>query len=624
MEPGLVIKIRDIVLSTDDNHVRYCEQLKRYLEDNGFGVDEKQVIAWKDCFNFLKIQCALLDERAMEIPLLFEYMLPYEKGRRPDVIMLFENKVIVLEFKMTGKLSSASTEQALGYREDLKHFHSETAIKGMDVEGYLVWTVPKTYEKGEIKSIKILTESNFAEVIKESIKQIKPCVDVAKWYMAEYIVLPSMITAVNELFEKGKLPYIKNISDGDISVSLNKINGIIDIIKRENGKAAIVVDGVPGSGKTLVGLKTVYDQNKNEHKSMYLSGNGPLINVLQAQLSTGKSNLLDGKAYIKSMRAFKNEYIDKNNIPNQTIIVFDEAQRAWDSNKMNKPFNEIEGIINVCNSIHRKQGYVVLLCLYGGGQAIYKGEEKGLKLWDVVIDRYEGWNFYFSGKLAKELRRPDKVNRLSQLHLDTSIRNYFTDTSDWAESVVKRKGGNLNTQKAELRKIEIQNFRVRISRSFEEIKKVMPFIKHTQPNSKYGVLVSSYVETEELKKHSNQWIQSSYIRENDAAKWFNGQCEELRLAASEFLSQGLELEMPIVMFGGDYYLDHNEWKTDGKINAKNINKFDNFGQILENVYRVLLSRGRRGLILYIPNERKFHETYKRFKDMGIEDLVPQK
>lgn len=623
MEPGLVLTIGELAHSAEEQIKNYCNQLTSYLDNNGFPVGDDQVIAWMDCFTFLQKQFIIMDHSIYNVPLLFEYMLPFENGRRPDVIMLLKEKVIILEFKMTRGLGVAATDQALGYREDIKHFHRVTAIKEMKVESYLVWTSSEDSTVKEQKTIPILTKHNFASIIGQIMKELRPYETVEEWYLSEYVVLPNMMTAVNDLFQNGSLPYIKNIADSDIEKSIHKINEIIEKTKRDHGKTAIILDGVPGSGKTLVGLKTVYDHNVKEHNALYLSGNGPLVNVLQAQLSTGNFECKDGKAYIKSMRAFKNEYIDKLNAPEQTIIVFDEAQRAWDTNKMKKSFNEIEGIMGVCNTIHRNQGYVVLLCLYGGGQSIYKGEEKGLKLWDVAINRYGEWNYYFSSNLASDLQNVDKVNRLSTLHLDTSIRNYFIDTSPWIEAVIKRKGGNLNAQRAALTRIENQNFRVRITRDFEEIKSVMPRIKKTQPNSRYGMIVSSYVETDLLKRYSNRWIESSYIKENEAASWFMGKCEELHLAASEFLCQGLELEMPIVMFGGDYYLDQNEWKTDGRIHAKYSKQYDDYGQVLENVYRVLLSRGRKGLILYIPEDKKLNETYKRFKDMGVEDLVPK-
>ncbi len=451
--------------------------------------------------------------------------------------------------------------------------------------------------------------------------------NVDKWISSPYNPLPNILEATQKLFQTGELPYIKSIAEGDIAYAIKAVNKIVwDNESIDHKKKIVFVSGVPGSGKTLIGLKTVYDFNDLYYEktgktlgAIYLSGNGPLVNVLQAQLSTKTITGTEGKAYIRDMLSFKLEYLETNSIPDQKVIVFDEAQRAWDNEKMRKSYSEVEALLKMADKAYKKNGSITLLCLIGDGQAIHLGEEKGMDLWKQALESNPDWEVYFPEKYEGYFENIQNKNVINDLFLDVSIRNNFIDTSKWIEAILS---GDLNKAKVELEVMESKGYRIRVQQDFNKIVNLMEILNEEKPQEKYGLLVSSKANVfdYELKKFTNYRYSDSFVKVADAGKWYLDECKKLRKGASEFLIQGLEIEMPIVVFEGDYYLKNGKWIIDDAVYRKNTNKYKNIDEIIKNIYRVLLSRGRHGMILYIPPSNKMLETFEFFKSMGIQSF----
>lgn len=616
---GLIYKLNELKKL---NKKDIIDEIKEYTEAKGFIVEEGQIAAWDACIDFLNNQNELLNNTTYDITCIFEYFLPLEGGRRPDVIMLFDEKVIILEFKNKQNYTEDDISQAIGYREDLYHYHNFTRENNLEVESYLVLTKGNLSEN--INNFQILNKENFLEKI--DFKNLTPSnkSKAQEFINSEYEPLPDILSATYDLFKSGKLPHIQSISDGDIEKAYTQLKKIVfNNMTKNRGKNIVFISGVPGAGKTLVALKFLYNYNKyiqskntNEGGAIYLSGNGPLVNVIEAQIdeALGKEGL--GKAYIKGAIKFKREFMNNNKIPNYNVLLFDEAQRAWDEEKMNSGgISEPQALIDICDKIYKAKGDVTLVCFVGNGQSIHEGEEKGIKLWvEVLKDRID-YDIYLPDKFKEDFSEVKNLNIVNELHLDVSIRNNFIDISKFIESVLSC---NVFEARKELDHIKSKGFVIKVSRDFN---KCMEYVENLEnKNLKHGLLISSKVkgnDFENVKKALGKSNFTSYIDSREAGKWFLRDCNEMETAASEFACQGLEIDFPIVIFGGDYVVRNGKFDFDENKLGYHLKKYKNPKLIMENIYRVLLTRSRKGMILYVPDDKNLDETYDFLRSVGV-------
>lgn len=618
-QKGLIYKLSEI---NQNNKNQIIDKLINFLEEKDYEVGQGQIEAWKACIDFLIYQSTHLKHDNNPI-CIFEYFLPLEGGRRPDVIMLFKSKVLVLEFKNKSNFTEDDIMQTIGYREDLINYHKYIRDNDLSVESYLVLT--KGSDMGHINSIDILNKENFLE--KTNIDNLTALtVESANDFISsQYEPLPNILTATYDLFKKGKLPHIQSIEDGDIQKAYTQLKRIsYTNMTKNKGKNIIFISGVPGAGKTLVALKFLYNYNMyirknypNEQGAIYLSGNGPLVNVLQEQINRGMNNSRNGKAYIRGAKDFKDEYMNNTKVPNNNVILFDEAQRAWDADKMSKKgLTEPDVMIDICNKIYEKKKNVTLVCFVGEGQSIHEGEEKGLQLWVESLRKNGGYNIYLPPKFTSEFKNIDGVIEVEDLHLDVSIRNNFIDISKFIEAFLSCEE---NKARKELDFIKSKGYLIKVSRDFDACKKYVQTLDNKK--LKYGALISSKANINAMENFIHQENFESYISPKVAGKWFLEDCENFNIAASEFTCQGLEIDFPVVMFGGDYYIKNNKFilANDNSFKYK-VKKYNNPALIMENIYRVLLTRSRKGMILYIPKCDALDETYDFCKKVGIIDL----
>lgn len=598
--------------------------LTDFLEKYDFPVGELQQKSWRDTYRFLLDVFSPCKEQCKDLFIVFEYMLPLEKGRRPDVLLMLKEKVVVLEFKEKAQVLLDDIEQLIGYKEDLRKFHQVTFEKELEVKGYLV---PTKTDKSlpSIRGIEILNKAAFIERLNLLGMSFQLEDEVEEWVNSSYQPLPTVTKATLDLFQNGHLPYIKSIEEGAISKTVNFVKKRIhQNVIQDCKKDIIFVSGVPGAGKTLVALKTLYDYNsyqfqtcKRSLAAIYLSGNGPLVNVLQKQLEHIDFNESVGSTYIKGVFEFKREYLNTRNIPSFYTIFFDEAQRAWDEKKMGHyRISEPEGLLQVGEKIYEDKGYVTIVCFIGDGQAIHVGEEQGLSLWQEALRNHHGWRVFIPPAYTEDFIDVHFRGH-EELFLDTSIRSSFIDTSRWIEAVLS---GDISSAKQELMLMQEKGYRLRLSRNYETCKHYIEKKNEEYQDLTYGLLVSSRAYENQVRRYTHNSRYKSFMKDRDAGNWFLYDSKTWQQGATEFVCQGLELDFPLVCFGGDYYLEHGEWKIDPSIYAKNWQKFSDFSSIVKNIYRVLLSRARKGMVLYIPDEERFTETYEMLIGIGIDEI----
>ena len=290
-----------------------------------------QISAWENSINILHDRFKDLisvNQNSSKLTLIFEYILPREGGRRPDVVLLSKNNVLVFEFKDYNIIKKDHIDQVSAYSRDIKNYHHMS--HEMSVIPILIAT-KCVKETLEIKGVTVLNKNDFTSFVDSIIKNDEPHQNVINWINSNYLPLPSIIQAAKMIFKNEELPQIKTAQSAGIPETIKKIIEIAKITKEDSSNSLVLVTGVPGSGKTLVGLQLVYTlDNLHENiNGVFLSGNGPLVEVLKHALGKGS------KSFVQPVHNFLKEYGGNANLaPHENIWIYDEAQRAWDSEKV--------------------------------------------------------------------------------------------------------------------------------------------------------------------------------------------------------------------------------------------------------------------------------------------------
>lgn len=638
---ALKVKIKDII-SADKTQLDVWEkELKSYVnavmtEDNsdhaGNAVNRSQESVWMNCFKFIARTLTGLAATDQEYELIFEYSLPGTVHERPDVFLLTNSKAISLEFKKKDAPQIDSNKddvaQAIRYKEWLQNHHKETKDRALEVKSYLVCT-HKNAATGSLRGIDILTEDNFCDVIKQELSGESQCSFQDAWLSSSKTEMPDMLQAIEIMYREGRIPYISDVN----RTCLDKVLGYINDARENNKKILILINGVPGAGKTAVGQSIVYEENKNcEANAVYLSGNGPLVEVLQYQINQVGNNEHMGENAIQGMKEFKSTFFYKDTkVPEQSILIFDEAQRAWDAEKLGKGFTEPEGLFRVGERIFEERDYAVLIGLYGNGQVIYTGEEAGISLWEDALKEHDDWIVIAAEELANNLHGLDDRKIVdNDVFLPVSLRADFIDCSKWVEQAICRNHATAAQAKKELEELQNTSMRICVSRDFAKVRERAEEIDKDHPEWKYGMLISNFAEQDVIKKAMPGWVikgskyrpAANMVQNGEYGPWFAEKCRELEKACSVYGNQGLELDCPIVVFGGGYIRQNGQWVARGSrydYDVRSQNYLDT-DSIVENNFRVLLTRARKEMIILIPRDSMLDETYQYFVDMGMDEL----
>lgn len=400
----------------------FLESLKDFIQDHS----PEQVTAWTDCFYFLhnvfRQVSGTID--CLQWGLIFEYELPREGGRRPDVLLLVPGRLVVLEFKMKNILTVADAEQLTGYLRDLKGYHSSVSKYNLTVTGSVVLTKANGGTAIPIKQkgfYKISGEEGLYKFLLVcGKKQDRSSITNEQFLEGLYEPLPTILEAARLIMKNEPLPNIRRVNNTNIPNVINDIKEIVQTARESSTHHLVLVTGVPGAGKTLVGLQLAH----NELDSIYLSGNGPLVNVLQ--------DALNDRTLVQPLLSYKREYLNHGNIPLEHVIIFDEAQRAWDPEKMKKSFSEPDLIVEMAL---KEKEWSVVVGLIGEGQEIHEGEESGLPLWNHAIKNGE-WSVHSSENLQGCFPNSKGHTIKPSLNLTHSLRSHASiEWHKWVENL---------------------------------------------------------------------------------------------------------------------------------------------------------------------------------------------
>jgi len=565
-----------------------------------------QINAWKDEIKKLKVFFDSTTEYD-NYTIIFEYVIPYEQGRRPDVLIVSSKYLYILEFKQhLYGINPAYVDQVKNYALDFKGFHLESSNK--EILPILVMSNEKDLNQtnGNVKVVSIDKLDGALLKLKGDTPLTKEQVNA--FLNSKYEPNPNIISLALDIWENKEIPNIRKVNSSGIPQALEFINQISKL----NSHKLILVSGVPGSGKTYLGLKFVYDNAKVNGiaNSMYLTGNGPLEEVLHKLLSDQQN---EGKSFIRGALKVIGEYI-KSGKTNKSIhnYVFDEGQRAWDEEKMldkyqvNKTENEC--LIEMCDKLE----YATIVILVGDGQSIHKGEFSGVGQWDKAINKSSNkWEVYAPESYKKYFNNVNFIKE-DKLELTKSLRSKASlEYSNFVNDFLSNVKTDLNK---EFLKVN-NNYIFKITRNLDKAKKWMnDFYENTK--KEFGMVCSSKgnLGFEYFNKQRFGFGMKNY-------EYFTGKSNELVEPKDEFAVQGLELDGVIVCWDEDVKIKANRWDVKSYKQKSNNGKLElnpNNDEGRKNAYRVLLTRGRDCTILYIPKVSELDETFDFFKNLGAE------
>lgn len=589
----------------DENETEFIDKVKStFLDEHLVDLSDSQIHAWIDSFRVM--QSINLDSN---LSIIFEYVLPYESGRRPDIILLSNKQVLILEFKMKNQVKNEDIDQVKAYARDIREYHYESRDK--EVIPLLVLTRTKNLNEN-IDNITCVSDDQLQNVLDDVFQDNVVSCDVHYWIASKYEPLPTIVEAARTFMKNEELPNIRRVNSAGIPQAIENLKNLTEYA-RDNQKHIIsLVTGVPGAGKTYLGLQFVYDIETVG--SVYLSGNGPLVQVL--------TDALKSRNFVRNLHTVINEYrrtgahdFDKN------IIVFDEGQRAWDSQQMaakrKDNRSEPDIMIELCE---KRLDWCVLLILVGEGQEIYNGENSGISLWDAALKKgNEDWEIACPAKLDsyfKDHKLLDNIEKDS-FDLTVSLRSHLSGTV--SEFVNYLMAGEIEKASQLTDEIYSEGYNMYCTRNLDDAKNYCRERYDDEPNKQYGLIASS--KSSVLKDYGMQNDFKS-TRNVNVAKWFNApandsqSCCALSDVVTEFAIQGLELDMPIIGWETDMIWNGTKWQKF----RKNEPEDSDANTYRRNSYRVLLTRGRDGFIVFVPLVERLDSVYELLLDIGIKEL----
>lgn len=654
-------------------------------KNNSFDLVDLQRNAWLYEISFLKN--LLRDEKTGQI--IFEYSIP-RLGKRIDVILLLHGIVFVLEFKVgADEYCRQDLEQVWDYALDLKNFHE--ASSSLTIVPILVATNADNasnskevsqYNDHVFEPIFSNAES-LSQIITQFITEYAQEIDLSRWALSRYMPTPTIIQAASSLYLNHSVADITKTeaSGEDLQRTSEFVMSVIEHSRANREKSICFVTGVPGAGKTLVGLNIAVRQFEKRDLAVYLSGNQPLVAVLSEALARDKKrqeeernpgvryNLTEARRNVKSFIQIVHHYRDttlnklKQPIVNgileidpakvdkhkndgysevEHVAIFDEAQRAWTKTHLANWLSRKKGIANfpmsepefLIWSLNLREDWAVVVCLVGGGQEINTGEA-GIGEWLRAINaNFPDWNVFISdqltgkeyaeGELEDLLQANAHVMRNKNLHLAVSMRSFRAEQlSNFIHHMLD---GNVNQAQALLKTLK-SKYPIVITRDLDTAK--IWLRKQKRGTERYGIVVSS--QAQRLRP-----LAIDVRCKPDTVHWFLDDITDIRSslfledAASEFDVQGLELDWTCLVWDGDLRRKGKVWQnfTFKGNKWQNIRSEESRAYQI-NAYRVLLTRARQGMVICVPEGNpadatrlpEFYDgTYEYLKQIGLDEI----
>lgn len=620
------------------------------LAQEGFDTTTSNTFSWHQEIQDLQEAFRELASRAPDAEswaVLLEYVLPVV-GLRIDCILLAGDIIYVIEYKGGASTTSrAALQQAQDYASNLADFHEES-------RKHMAIPIALGHFKTEIGKNETVPTHGAAvsptglpalilEIQQACANRVAP-LDPDRWQNSRYFPVPTIIEAASAIYEDHDvkdLAFSRSGTDNLGKTQLAIINAIRDARQRQT-KTLILVTGVPGAGKTLAGLNAVQTLTRtldlSTEQAGFLSGNAPLVKVLQTALKRSAGSAARGRARsvnsrIREMHRFVRDTYADDRPPANRLIVFDEAQRAWTAQRNLKLFgrdaSEPEMILDIMG---RHEGWAAVVALVGGGQEIHAGEA-GLAAWGEALRTRLNWEVLTSpealdggtsvaGSRLFRAAPPESLVCTSHpdLHLAISKRSFETEvTAAWVNAFLRSD----NHLAASLATKGLPIFVTR------DIARARRWLRQGAVGRKRAGLVASSGAVR-LRAEGVEAPSFDFMRGVDYVRWFlepagdYRSSNQLEVAMSEFEMQGLELDLVGLIWGGDLVY------RSGRLMARRLrglkweqappttlDSADDLSSRIMNKYRVLLTRFRKGMVIVVPRGSSEDQTRSEEDFNGI-------
>ena len=607
-----------------------ADQVIGALAARAGGVEGTQRFAWEAQFDML----LPIARQYPDAHFFWEFQIP-RMGKRADIVIFQAGVVLVLEFKVgSTSYSSADRSQALDYAVDLKNFHSGS--HDLDIVPILVSTQAPAitsdlqFYQDRVSTVLSSNVDNLADTVNLAFASSNEALITATvWEASPYRPTPTIIQAAQALYRDHS---VENISRSDaghknLSITADYVKGVAGSSKKSGRKSICFVTGVPGSGKTLAGLNIATElmSLERDEQAVFLSGNGPLVDVLRealvrddiARAKTDGQRLSKAdasrkaNAFIQNVHHFRDDSLSTSQAPANRVVIFDEAQRAWDMAqtasfmklKKNVHGFELSEPAVLLSVMDRHEDWCSVVCLIGGGQEINRGEA-GLGEWFSALQaNHSDWDVHVSSSIGPDdyLSNIDNFTGISSgwfqspaLHLGTSLRSFRSENvSQFINQLLAN-----DLQSAKNTFAALQRFPVVVTRDLGDAKK---WVKSQKRGSeRVGLLASSNaIRLRPEGVHVKVGIDPAAWLLNDSADVRSS--DALEEPATEFDIQGLEIDWSVVCWDANLRYSDNGWEPwsfKGTRWQQISNEYRE--SYLLNAYRVLLSRARQGFVIYVP------------------------
>jgi len=610
-----------------------------------------------------------LVDAVRELPpgyLFLEFEIP-RIGRRADAILIIDGVVFVIEYKFGAKyFDRSSIDQVTDYALDLKNFHAGSH-RAPIVPVLVANDAPDVRWSGltaqdQIREVILANTMSFGRLVAQALAETRATsIDPLLWANSAYQPRPTIVEAAQALYRGHRASSITRSDAGVINLgrTASCVAQIIDQAKRQGKKAICLITGVPGAGKTLAGLNIATERMRTDEAShaVFLSGNDPLVKVLRealaidavenVQTSVVRSSLRKTDArrkadtFIQNIRHFRDDSWKTELPPIEKVVVFDEAQRAWNRDQLSSfmlrkrkvpsfDVSEPEFLLSVMD---RHKDWCCVICLVGGGQEINTGEA-GMGEWlNALEGRFPHWSVHCSSQIQNAEYDWDndlaaRLDRLQadiqpDLHLAVSLRSFR------AEHVSGFVGAVIEGDAAKARSLyrEIPHYPIVLTRNFQRAKEWLR--SKARGSERFGLLASS--NAIRLKP------EGVFVKQEiDPAQWFLKGRDDIRSSyyledvATEFHVQGLELDWALVCWDLNFRRVRTGWTSCNFTGTswKSVND-PNRRRYIANSYRVLLTRARQGFVILVPEgdpqdptrePAKYTAVYEFLRECGIKEL----
>lgn len=631
-------------------------QLSQRIIENYSGNYQEQLKSWKTQIALLQDAASALAKQHPKVnqwAIILEYPL-LRLQRRLDSVALAGQIVAVIEFKVGAERYEANdARQVEDYALDLRDFHSGS--QKLTIVPILCSTnahphpIPQNGQWGTVwpvfyTNVDTLSHAliQFAEI---QDREAHTQLDLETWGDAPYTPVPSIIEAAELLYSGHQVEEIAHSAteSENLKATSDRLIQIAKYAQENKKKIVCFVTGIPGSGKTLIGLNLVHDKRiKHDLNSnaAYLSGNTPLVEVLREALARDRKRRTGEplretrrtvRTEIQHLMDYVREYIAEHptHIPPEHIIVFDEAQRAWNAaygkQKFDRAASEPMLFLEIMN---RRNDWAVIVALVGGGQEINIGEG-GLREWGDALSEWaknhseSDWMIYaapdvvFGGESTVGRALFDQAYSYSgkletdrQLHLGVSVRSFRCEAiSRWVSLTLDGHIGE-----AKRLADETAEFPIHLTRNLAEMRAALT--SEARGSRHVGLVASSgarRLRADGLGVTLSASDRDAYVHWYLEPKGDIRSSNALEVTANEYTCQGLELDYVGICWGGDmlWSPENHFWQFKELHGAKwkSVHKIDTQNYI-KNTYRVLMTRSRRGMIIWIPEGDVTDSTYQ--------------